>query len=192
MMQRRIRLGSMLFVISLGAASLACGLPFRGGPTPPASPIPVSTEAAGELLDVWKSAVENSSNGEVSVVITEEQLTSYAAIKLAEQEEPPLRDPQVFLRDGKVQIYGTAQAGSLTAPAVIVLSATVTPEGQINLNIDQANFGSLPVPASLLEDLSTALDEGLTGRLGSQASGVKITNLLIADGQMTITGAVSR
>ncbi|MGH2524686.1 MAG: hypothetical protein ACRDH2_19440, partial [Anaerolineales bacterium] len=128
-MQRSFRFWIMLCVISLGAASLACGLPGRGGPTPPASPIPVSTEAAGELLDVWKSAVENSSNGEVSVVVTEAQLTSYAAIKLAEQEDPPLRDPQIFLRDGKVQIYGTAKAGSLTAPAVIILSAVVTPEG---------------------------------------------------------------
>jgi len=191
-MRRGIRFWIMItFVSSFGAAGLACGLPL-GGPTPPASPIPVSTEAAGQLQDLWKSAVENSSNGEVSVVVTEEQLTSYAAIKLAEQADPPLSDLQIFLRDGKVQIYGTAKAGTISTKAVIVLSAAVTPEGALKLSVDQANFGPLPVPASLLDDLSKALDEGLTGKLGSQASGLKITSLLIADGQMTITGTVKK
>jgi len=150
----------------------------------------VSTEAAGQLEEIWKQALENSGNGEISVTFTEAQLTSFAALKLAEQEEPPLRDLQVFLRDGKIQLYGTATAGSLSTTALVILKLNLTPEGLINLEVEEADFGPIPVPDSLLENVSKALDEALTGQLGSQATGFKITNAVIADGQMTLTGTI--
>jgi hypothetical protein len=176
--------------MALAGAGLACNIAV-GGPTPPASPIPVSTEAVGQLEEVWKSAVENSANGEVSVTLTEEQLTSFAALKIAEQPDAPVQDVQVFLRDGKIQLYGTAQAGSLSTTALVVLKPTVTSEGLLDLEVEEADFGPLPVPDALLETVSTALDEALTGQVGSQATGFKITSALIADGQMTLTGAIN-
>ena len=186
-MQRGIRL--WLMIASLVAVSLACDLSV-GGPAPPGSPIPVSTEAAGELQELWKNATASASNGEVSVVITEAQITSYLDLKLSQQTDPPLRDVQVYLRDNKIQIYGAARAGNVSTTALITLAVTITPEGNAQFSIEKADFGPVPVPAELLSSLSSALNEALTGQFGSLATGIKIKSVLIADGNMGIVGAV--
>ena len=67
---RGSRIGMLIVLISLVGAALACDLAV-GGPTPPGSPIPVSTEAAGQLTEIWKTAIDNAQNGQVSVVINE-------------------------------------------------------------------------------------------------------------------------
>src|SRR5690242_3836948 len=114
-------LGSAVLALSL--AVLACGSPLGiGQPTAPASPIPVSTEAAGELEELWANAIENAGpNGEVSVVMTEEQLTSYVAVKLAEQPDVPLKNIQIFLRDGQMTLTGDAKVGPLSSKASLAV-----------------------------------------------------------------------
>jgi hypothetical protein len=179
-----------IFVVWL-AASLACNISV-GGPTPPASPIPVSTEAAGEMQDLWKNAINNSQSGDISILITEEQITSYVAFKLAAQEKPPLSDVQIFLRDGKIQVYGTAKAASVSTSARIIISATVTSEGKVEFSVDEADFGPLPVPSGLLDGLSATLNEAFTGQIGSTATGLQIKSILISDGTLGIIGTVRK
>jgi hypothetical protein len=181
----------LMVLVSLVGAVLACDLAV-GGPTPPGSPIPVSTEAAGQLTEIWKTAIDNAQNGQVSVVINEAQITSFLALKLAEQPNPPLTDVQVFLRDGKVQIYGNAKAGNVSTTALAVLGVTITTEGQISFAVEKADFGPVPVPESLLDSFSSALNEAFTGKVGSFATGIKISSIGIADGNMAIIGAVTR
>jgi hypothetical protein len=181
-----------IIVILLVAASLACDLAV-GGPTPPGSPIPVSTEAAGELANLWGTAATSvPAGGEVSITLTEAQLTSFVALKLKDNPDAPLQDVQVFLRDGKIQLFGNAQAGSVKTTALVVIAVGVAPEGTVRFTAEKADFGPLPVPSALLDTLSTTLNEALTGKVGSAASGLKITNILIADGQMAITGTFTR
>jgi hypothetical protein len=174
----------------LALASLACNIGL-GGPTPPASPIAVSTEAAGQLEDIITQAVGNSENGEVTVVVTEEQLTSYFALKVAEDPDAPFKDIQIFLRDGQIVMHANATLRGITAPAEIRLDVTSTPEGQLDLNVADADFGPIPVPQSMLETLSAGLDEALSGQFGPQATGVKISNVVVGDGEMTITGTAN-
>jgi hypothetical protein len=171
----------MLMLISAG---LACALP--GGPKLPASPIPVSTEAAGDMQTTVQTAVaEAAQSGTLELTFTEEQITSYVAVKLAEQTEPPFTDPQIFLRDGKIQVFGKAHAGQLTATASIILSASVDAEGQLSLSVDEADFGPVPIPDSILQDISAQLEKALTEQAGSN---VTITAVSIADGTLTLTG----
>ena len=81
-----------------------------GGPAAPGAPIPTSEMAAQEILDAWKSAAEAfPSTGEVRLLITESQLTSLLAARLAESVDPVLREPQVYLQQGQLQIYGRVQ-----------------------------------------------------------------------------------
>ncbi len=183
----------ILLVISmLALAGLACDLSV-GGPTPPGSPIPVSTEAAGELTTLWSDAATTvPQGGEVSITLTEAQLTSFVALRLQTQPDAPLTDVQVFLRDGKIQLFGNAQAGNVKTTALVVVAVTVTPEGTVLFKAEKADFGPLPVPTALLDTVSTTLNEAFTGNIGSTATGLKITNLLIADGQMAIRGTFTR
>jgi hypothetical protein len=191
----KMKSGIGLTLAALLLAGLACGFSV-GGPTPPASPIPVSTESVGELQEnLLKAATSVPAGGAVSVTVTEQQLTSMVALRLQDQQELqglPIRDPQVFLRDGKIQLFGVAEAGGLTANALIVISATVTPEGSVVFKAEEANLGPIPVPDNLLEQVSTAINEAFTGNLGSTVTGLRITNVAIEDGQLSLTGQFTR
>ena len=181
----------ILVVVMLALASLACNLSVSG-PAAPGSPIPVSTEAAGQVPELWKAAATSAANNQLSVTITEAQLTSFVAIKLQDNPDAPIKDIQVYLRDGKIQLFGTAQGGSVNTTALIVLAVSVTPEGTALFKVEQADFGPLPVPSSLLDGLSSTLNEAFTGQIGTVASGFRVTAITIADGQMSITGTVTR
>jgi len=175
----------------LVASSLACAMTVAG-PTPPGSPIPISTDAAGQLATIWKEAKVNPTNGQFSVVINETQLTSFLAYKLADWKDAPLTNPQAYLRDNKIEIYGTASAGTITTTVSVAFSTTVTADGAIALQVASANFGPVPIPPDLLTRLSLLVNEGLTGSLSEMATGFKITSVVILDGQMTIVGAVAK
>lgn len=184
-------------VILLLAASLACQVS-AGGPTPPASPIPFSTEAAGDMQNLWQSALGSAQNGQVSVTVTEQQLTSLMVLRLQEsqaqgnQGDVQIRDVQVFLRNGKIQLFGVIEASNITANALVVISVGVTAGGQMTFSVDSADFGPIPAPSAITQAISDTLNEALTGQVGTLASGVKITNVLIADGQMAITATFTR
>lgn len=188
----RVRLvGSAVLALSL--SGLACGAPFGlGAPTAPASPIPVSTEAAGELEDLWQNAIDNADeNGQITVVMTEEQVTSYVALKLAEQPENPIENVQIFLRDGKMTLQGDAKIGSLNAPATLVINVTVDADGQLVAEIEDADFGPVPVPSSMLTSLNDAIQESLTNELTIDSTQLTITSIAIADGKMSFSGTVN-
>ena len=179
-----------VLVLGLLAANMACSISL-GGPTPPASPIAVSTEAAGELESIWEGAISNANGGPISVVITEEQLTSYVALKLAESPNPILQDTQEYLRDGKMLLYGQATIKDIKAQTQVTIGVSTTAEGRLVATLEEADFGPVPVPASVLASLSDALNAVLTGQLGAPATGLTIQSVTIADGQMAISAILA-
>ena len=173
-----------LFTVS---AILACQIDV-GGPQPPAETIPSSEAKATELAANWDAALSLGS-GEVTLVITEQQLTSMLSERFEGDEEPILRRPQVFLREGEIKIYGTAGAGVFEAGALLSIQPTVDSEGNVEFEITTAEFGPVPAPEALTTVLSELLTEAFTGTLGSMATGIRITSLAIADGQVAIVGS---
>ena len=80
MIARKLSLIVGFSVLFLGV--LACTMNV-GGPAYPAQQIPVSTEAVGEFQSGMQTAVAaGAETGEVTLVITESQLTSYLALRL--------------------------------------------------------------------------------------------------------------
>ena len=56
------------------------------------------------------------------MTFTEQQLTSAVALYLEDHPtDPKLSNPQVFLRDGKIQLYGTAEVQGLSVDATFVI-----------------------------------------------------------------------
>ena len=179
-------------VVALSLAGLACGSGI-GAPTAPASPIVVSTEAAGELEDLWTNAIENAGpDGEVVVVMTEEQVTSYVALKLAEEPDVPLENIQIFLRDGKMTLKGDAKVGVVTAPATLSIDITVDGDGKLAAEISDADFGPIPVPQSMLDELNASIAESLTNELTIDSTEVTIKSIAISDGKMSFSGTVKK
>ncbi|HSO12023.1 MAG TPA: hypothetical protein VLT51_06580 [Anaerolineales bacterium] len=186
-----------LFLAILILASIACTV-FVGGPDySDRAPIPVSTEAAESLKEEIKRAFEaGAASGEVTINITETQITSVLMLRLQtdqnlqQDEKPLITEPQVYLRDGQMQIFGKTQQGMFTANIGIIVSVSVDENGRPKIEIVSADFGPLPAPEGLTATISAMIQEAYTGSVGPVATGLRIQTISIADGMMTITGRI--
>jgi hypothetical protein len=191
------RVSLPLFFTVLILASLACTV-FVGGPDYSDRPvITPSTDAAESLKNEIKQAFEaGAATGEVTLIINETQITSVLAARLQtdqnlqQDSKPLITDPQVYLRDGQMQIFGKTQQGMFTANIGIVVSMTVDENGKPKIEIVSADFGPLPAPEGLKEAISSMIQEAYTGSVGPVATGLRIETIAIADGTMTIVGRI--
>jgi hypothetical protein len=194
---KRKKLSIPLFLLTLFLTSLACTV-FVGGPDySDRAPIPVSAESAESLKEEIKRAFEAGvETGDVTIRITEPQITSVLALRLQsdpnlqEDQKPFIIDPQVYLRDGQMQIFGKTQQGMLTANIGIIVAMSVDENGKPKIEIASADFGPLPAPATLKEAISAMIDEAYTGSIGPVATGLRIQSIAIADGVMVIYGRI--
>jgi len=181
------KISLLVGVFALALAVLACTMNI-GGPDYPTPAIPVSTEAVAELQSSMETAVATAASGQITLTFTEPQLTSYLYYKLQAQSQPLITNPQVYLRDGQLQVYGTASKSYFEATARIILSAGVDEQGQLKIELSSADFGPLPVPNGLKEIITTTIQEAYTGALGPVATGFRLQSVTIADSTMTIVG----
>jgi uncharacterized protein YpmS len=148
-----------------------------------------STQVPQNLQNIQPTPTpETQENKPVKIVLDEEQLTSIIVKELQTQQDQPIEDPQILLRDGQVQVLGNVKQGALTLPLQMLISVSVNNQGKPQYRVTSANVGPLPLPQSTLDDLSTQLDSVLTQNLGSEVDNVYIENITIADGLMTVTG----
>lgn len=187
-----------IFLLSLVLTSLACVV-FVGGPDySNLPPIPVSVAAAESIKDEIKRAVEAAADtGVITVNLTEPQITSYLAARLQNEpslqqsdKKPLITDPQVYLRDGKMQIYGKTQQGLFTANIGIIVDVGVDANGQPQIDIASADFGPFPAPKGLKDAITALVREAYTGSLGPVATGLRIESISITNGVMTVTGRI--
>lgn len=186
-----------LFLAALVLTVIACNV-FVGGPDySDRTPIPVSNEAAESLKEEIKRAFEaGAATGEVTINITETQITSVLAQRLQNDQnlqqdrKPLITDPQVYLRDGQMQIFGKTQQGMFTANIGIIVSVGVDADGKPKIEIVSADFGPLPAPEGLNAAISAMIEEAYTGSVGPVATGLRIQTIAIADGVMTLTGRI--
>ncbi len=186
-----------IFLIALMLTSLACTV-FVGGPDySDLTPIPVSLEAAESLKTEMQKAFEaGAQTGVVTLTITEPQITSLLALRLLSDpnmqtdKKPIIADPQVYLRDGQMKIYGKSQQGMFAANIGVIVNMGVDELGKPKIEIASADFGPFPAPAGINEALTAMIDEAFTGAIGPAATGLRIETITIADGIMTITGRI--
>ena len=186
-----------IFLLTLIITSLACTI-FVGGPDySDLAPIPVSAEAAESLKQEMKQAFEaGAQTGVVTLNITEPQITSVLAFRLLSDpnmqtdKKPIITDPQVYLRDGQMKIYGKSQQGMFTANIGVIVNMGVDELGKPKIEVTSADFGPFPVPGGIKEALTAMIDEAYTGAIGPAATGLRIETITIADGIMTITGRI--
>ena len=167
---------------------LACTFDI-GGPEPPGSPISIEPAAALEVQDTWQAALSDAAlNGQISVILNETQMTGFIAQRLQESEHPLLMEPQIYLRENTIQIFGTIERVMLRGNILISIKPEITDDGDIQFAISEASLGPVPAPDALLAALSAMLTEAFTGSVGTLATGIKVNSLAIADGEMAIVG----
>ncbi|MEO8355994.1 MAG: hypothetical protein ABI621_08770 [Chloroflexota bacterium] len=186
-----------IFVLSLILASLACNV-FVGGPDYSTLPtVPVSTQAMQSIQDeIQRAFEEGAQTGTITLNITEPQLTSFIAARLQsdpqlqQDNQPLITDPQVYLRDGQIQIYGKSKQGMFTANIGVIVSVGVDANGEPVIEIVSADFGPLPAPEGIKDTITAMVKEAYMGSLGPVATGLRIETIAIANGIMTITGRI--
>jgi hypothetical protein len=184
------RLSTAILAIGLMLTTLACQLDV-GGPEPPGETIPVSASAAEEMAQLWQSALAAAAaTGTLTILLDEAQVTSFLDLRLEAQEDPVLHDPQVYLREGLVQVFGITERGPLQASVLVIVAPRLDEDGSVRFEVVSADVGPLPVPDALRQTISSLLTEAFTSPLGSLATGVRITTLAIADGQMALVGQI--
>ncbi|MDX1377964.1 MAG: hypothetical protein R3307_03875 [Anaerolineales bacterium] len=186
-----------LFFSVLLLASLACTISVGGPDYSDRPPIPVSNEAAESLKDEIRRAFNvGLETGEVTIFITEPQITSVLALRLQTDEslqqnsQPLITDPQVYLRDGQMQIFGKTQQGMFTANIGIIVAVSVDENGKPRIDIVSADFGPLPAPDGLKDAVASLVQEAYTGSLGPVATGLRVQSISIADGIMIVVGRI--
>lgn len=177
-----LRLSTLL----LPALALACRADL-GGPTPPDAAPAVSGAAATQASQAWTESLSAAlSGGQVTVILTEEQLTSALAQRLEADPEPILRSPAVFLRDGVIQVYGVAQQGPFEVSVRLEITPVLTSDGQLRFELTSADFGPFPASEGIRASISGMLSEALVGPLGTLATGIRVTSVAVADGELAI------
>ena len=178
--------------------SLACTV-FVGGPDYSSlPPIPVSAEAIESIQAELQRAIEaGAQTGVITINLTEPQITSYLAARLQTDpslqqtdKKPLITEPQVYLRDGQMQIYGKTQQGMFAANIGIIVSMGVDANGQPQIEVVSADFGPFPAPEGLKDAITAMVKEAYTGSLGPVATGLRIESVTTANGIMTVTGRI--
>lgn len=175
-----------LVPLVLTGAALACRANL-GGPALPEVPPEASDAAATQASQAWADGLSAAlSSGQINIILSEEQLTSSLAHRLAAQEDPLFRSPAVLLRDGTIQIYGLAQQGPFEVTVRFEITPTVSSDGDLGFELTSADFGPFPASEGIRAGVSSMLSEALAGSLGTLATGIRVTSVAVADGELAI------
>lgn len=188
-MQKSIRT-ILLALTALLSASLACNFSRTQTPSPTPRPtVAVSTKSVQELEQNLNSAAEDLQQGkQVTLIVTESQLTSLVANNFQTESGVVLQNPQVYLRDGQVQLVGSVEQSGISLPLEFLVSIRVNSAGKLDYSIDSAKLGPFPLPQAQLDQLSSELDKAIAAQLGQGEQRIILDGITIADGTMVITG----
>jgi len=189
-MQRKT-LSTVRLILPFALATLACNI-FLGGPDYPAQTIPISSDEVTNMQNQIEQAfLAGAETGVVTLQITESQLTSFLAIKMEGQSEPPFSEPQVLLRNGQMQLHGKIHRGAFSANMLITMDVGIdAASGMPSITIVEADFGPFDAPEGLNSAISTLIEAAFTGSFGPVATGIRIESISIADGVMTLVGRI--
>jgi hypothetical protein len=165
--------------------SLACNFPTEEATAPGREPdlLPgTPLEGEGE-----SSFDQDPTSGRVTIVLTEFDMTSFLAAEMDAQENPPLRNPQVLLRDGQVEVLGQAQTGLLTANVRVVTVVNIDGDGQLNLQVISADLGAIPAPEQVTNQLSNIANDNFRRSIAPHMQGYRAERVVVDGGRITIT-----
>jgi len=186
--QRKVKMYFPIMVFVL--VSLSCNFARAAKPAvvePTA--IPVSTEAAVDLQKQVESAAATAiSGGPVDLTITEQQLTSMAAAQLQNQPDAGVKNIQVHLQNGQIQITGDVAQSGFNLPFNVILTVTVNSQDRPVSRVVSASVGPLPVPQNMLDQITSQVDQSISNQFSANAPNMVIDDITIADGYMKIKG----
>ncbi len=171
-------------LISLAISNAKNGM--EGAPERPGAEIVPSDAVALE----GKTALENAlpQPGSLNTAtLTEQQVTSWLAVEMRNSADLPLKNVQVYLRNGQIQVWGMVE-GQDNATSVLIVGKTNLDNGNPSFEIESLQIGRQVIPDILLAQAESWLNELLSEKINEQVPGLKIMNINISSGLITMSG----
>jgi hypothetical protein len=181
------KIKSFLILSILLAVSLACNLPQNGANMPP-TPEPIPQQDLDQLEQELEETIENPENGNVTITLTEQQLTSFLRAELAKENDPILTDPAVELTNGQMIVHGKVTQSGFQITTRTVLQPRIDANGDPTLDVISVDLGPFPVPANLRSQFEGLADDALKRYLDEYSDEFQVTDITVEEGRMTISG----
>jgi hypothetical protein len=171
----------------LGYAVANAGNGMDGAPERPGDRIIASDELGLETKDMLANSLPQPGSM-TSLTITEQQITSWLVMELKNNPDLPLSEVQVYLRDGKVQIWGMVNGSEDFTSALAVGELTIADSKHPYIKIESMQIGQQLVPVVLLSQMETWLNQSLSEAINEQAPGLALVSVKVTSGLVTVSG----
>jgi hypothetical protein len=188
MFDRRKRV-IFLTVIALILSALACSLV---SPTAlPPTPTPISTAEYKAMVTEVQSAVATAAaGGKVHLEFTEGQLTAAANTELQQQGETRIKNVQIGLDAGLLNLSGLVNQNGFEMPLTITMKITVDDQGKPHTQILSGKVGMFAIPDNMLKQITDQVDQMIISQLQANGGNVFIESLTIDKGKIDIVAQV--
>jgi tetratricopeptide (TPR) repeat protein len=159
----------------------------EGAPERPGAEI-IPSDSIGEDARILMEKSMPKPGSLASVTLSEQQLTSWLAMNMKNNPDLPLSNIQVYLRDGKVQIWGMVAGTSDSTSALIVGNLKIDSDGNPVMGIESMQIGQQVIPGILLSQAESWLNQAMLDEINSQAPGLKLMNIDISSGLISMSG----
>ena len=138
----------------------------------------------GDALRQKVESVQPDASGNITVVITDDELNQAVSVNPEANGEPVIQDVSVAFTGGNIVLSGTLQQ-PMTADLVAAFSAASV-NGELDLNLERATVGGVPIPVTMLAPLENTLNDNLQQALDRLPENYTLASVTVGEGQMTI------
>jgi hypothetical protein len=177
--RRRLAFGlSLLVALTILACTAADSATLPGGP------VEVSPEAARRVEAKLAEALTLNPSNQFILRFTDEEVTSYLALKLEETAETPITDPQIRFTKGRIYVAGKLSNVSLMQVRAMIVAAPRIMDDQLVIDIESVYLGPITAPTTLLDSLSQTIDNAFE----EAQVNLKITQVEVFESEIVIVG----
>jgi hypothetical protein len=159
----------------------------EGAPERPGAEI-IPSDSIGEEARILMEKSMPKPGSLASVTLSEQQLTSWLAMNMKNNPDLPLSDIQVYLRDEKVQVWGVVTGDSNSTSTLIVGKLKIDSNDNPVMEIESMQIGQQVIPGILLSQAESWLNQALLDEINRQAPGLRLMNIDISSGLITMSG----
>jgi len=173
-----------LLVLSLSCSP--CGWLSRPDSDWPSRPLQITEEASQSLEDKLEGSWDSQGDGDFLLQVTDQELTSYLNLRLLGSADLPLKEPRIWFTRGKIYASGRLSVKPLPfdAQARIISDMDIV-DGALQLSIERASYGQIPIPNSIVQSLETRAN----GILARVQIGIEVLELDISESEILIIAA---
>ncbi|WKZ36551.1 MAG: hypothetical protein QY332_01255 [Anaerolineales bacterium] len=158
-----------------------------GAPERPGAEIIVSDKIALDTVKILENAIPQPGSLS-SATITEQQITSWFAMEMKDSPDLPLSDVQVYLRDGRIQVWGIVSGNESSTSALIVGTLKIDSSNQPHFEIESLQIGRQIIPKILVSQVQSWLNQVIADQINSQVPGLELMNISVTKGLITVSG----